>query len=501
MQPGGIFMNDIMQNNVGKGTKIDRLCLFSFLWAVANVFHFYSSASTNVVLNEPFSWLVIVFVLPVLLYPRSILFLLLMLFFSMAKAIHRMPYINNHLTFEFFLNIAIVSSIIFLSVQQKRSNTRTSYWNDLEYREKLFDTFTPVIRVSILVLYFYAVLHKLNWDYFNAQISCSTILLEGMGDRYAFVKPLVQSQWLRNVGVWGSLIIEAVIPALLIFKRTRWAGIFLGLGFHYFLSFNPEPGLISFSAMLFAIFFLFTEKNFTATVTQWVGSFLERRGAVYVARITLVAMFISLAILLLLKKIFLLKAIFLGWWTIWGTLVLIVFVLYKNRNKNAEYGHQSMFNIKPGLLWLIPAILVINGMIPYFGFKTEMSFSMFSNLRTEGGVTNHLFIPTTVQLTNLQKDLVDITETNLDINYVQNQYIKYDRLITFFELRRLVYQNNKIDFYIKYIRNGQLQEVRVQDGKSNKPEMLEPYSWFVKKFIRFRPVDKRALFVQTLIQS
>ncbi len=115
---------------------------------------------------------------------------------------------------------------------------------------------------------------------------------------------------------------------------------------------------------------------------------------------------------------------------------------------------------------------------------------MFSNLRTEGGVTNHLFIPTSLQVTPLQKDLVDLVETDLKDAFVTKHYIIHNRLMTFFELRRLVYENRRKDFYIKYIRGSRLQEVRVQNGRSNIPELLEPRSWFVKKFIRFRPIDK-----------
>lgn len=57
-------------------------------------------------------------------------------------------------------------------------------------------------------------------------------------------------------------------------------------------------------------------------------------------------------------------------------------------------------------------LLVVNSLTPYVGLKTESSFTMFSNLRTEDGRWNHLFIPEAVKVFPHQDDLVQITASN-----------------------------------------------------------------------------------------
>src|SRR6266704_2162953 len=61
------------------------------------------------------------------------------------------------------------------------------------------------------------------------------------------------------------------------------------------------------------------------------------------------------------------------------------------------------------LTWLIPLIALGNGVTPYLGLKTVANYSMFSNLRTEGGQTNHLLIPAgQFFLAEYQTDLVRV---------------------------------------------------------------------------------------------
>ena len=45
------------------------------------------------------------------------------------------------------------------------------------------------------------------------------------------------------------------------------------------------------------------------------------------------------------------------------------------------------------LAWLIPLLALGNGATSYLGLKTVANYSMFSNLRTEGGQTNHFLLP------------------------------------------------------------------------------------------------------------
>lgn len=46
------------------------------------------------------------------------------------------------------------------------------------------------------------------------------------------------------------------------------------------------------------------------------------------------------------------------------------------------------------------------------GLRTQLSFSMFSNLRTEGGISNHLFMPRLLSLGIYPEDRVEILTTD-----------------------------------------------------------------------------------------
>jgi len=61
-------------------------------------------------------------------------------------------------------------------------------------------------------------------------------------------------------------------------------------------------------------------------------------------------------------------------------------------------------------IFAIGVVLVVaNSLSPYLGLKTDSSFTMFSNLYTEKGFWNHLFIPEAVRVFAYQDHIVRIT--------------------------------------------------------------------------------------------
>ena len=111
---------------------------------------------------------------------------------------------------------------------------------------------------------------------------------------------------------------------------------------------------------------------------------------------------------------------------------------------------------------------------------------MFSNLRTEGGITNHVFIPATFHLTNYQEDLVEILSTD---NKLFQEFINQNQLITFFEFHRMA-SEAKGSFFVEYKRKDKIDTLVVKNGLSNHLDITKPMGLLAYKFIRFRPVDK-----------
>jgi hypothetical protein len=110
---------------------------------------------------------------------------------------------------------------------------------------------------------------------------------------------------------------------------------------------------------------------------------------------------------------------------------------------------------------------------------------MYSNLRTEGGRSNHFLIPAAWQLASYQRDLVALLESNA----APLARLAADRmLIPWAELRARLTEATASSGRVSltYLRNGRRYEV----GSAASDSLLAlPVSRFALKFLRFRPVE------------
>ena len=468
-------------------SPMDRLSLFVHLWAVASLIHLISFPE-DVRLLQPISWLAGVAAVAIFIFPRSILLFILLLLFRIVDVAQWIPFVANHILFEFLLNIGMLLAVLWSVYRQwRRNESGVPDFSAAEVREKIYHSFAPMARVSLLLLYFFAVLHKLNWDYLNPAISCGTHLLNGIAAKRLPFLP--EGEWVQLSAVWGTLFFEAGIPLLLLFRRTRAVGILIGMAFHFFLSIHPHQGIYSFSVLMFALYGLFVPPGFPARL-QWI---LDRyvlspwRQTPFVLRMLLVGTVLVLAVMAWINWQHKLYVAGFLYWSAWAISAMGIYaaVLWVSRGLGSA-DSKHLFRIPTKAFWLLPAIILLNGMSPYLGLKTESSFSMFSNLRTEGGKTNHLFIPNTVRLTNFQDDLVEVLETDAE----EFQFlIERNQLITYFEFRRRA-SNIKRDFRTLIRRNGRTDTLVVKGGISSLPEYTSPHSWLLDKIFYFRYVDK-----------
>ncbi len=461
--------------------KLDKLSLFSFAWAVAALLHSLSFAD-RISLHHPITLAVAVAAALVILLPQALWPFMLMLGLSLGNTLDWMPYQPNHILFEFIMNGGMLVALLWTLM--RRAGGPGPAQEEPAFRRALFDSFAPFVRISLLLLYFYAVLHKLNWDYFNVNFSCGPFLLGGYGDRLPFLPDSLAMQW---ASVWGTIAVETAIPLLLCFRRTRSAAVLLGFGFHFLLALHPHRGLFSFTALLFALYLLFLPADLPDKIVLLTES-LFGRAQQRVATAFRACMFFGAVLLILIALSghngTASLAAFL-FWLGWGLVIIAGYVLIISKYKMEPRSFSTLLRVRPAAFWLVPALVAFNGLNPYLGLKTESSFSMFSNLRTEGGITNHLFIKP-FYLTDLQLDLVEVLDTDLG---KLKPYITKHQLITYFELRRITSEAHR-DFYVKLIRHNQLQTARVVHGISNQPELLKRHRWLAAKFLYFRPVDK-----------
>ncbi|MEM6530838.1 MAG: hypothetical protein AAF653_21250, partial [Chloroflexota bacterium] len=407
--------------------SVDRLTLFSFMWGFAALVH----------MEVFFDWLIgpnyagyalFVSIIVLLLRPTSITALMVMVSLNILYSMTRLPYKVNHILFEDMVNLTIIMAFIRAVCVARRHIKNGETVED--FRELFFSTFAPVIRVQLILLYGFATIAKLNTDFFDVAISCAVIMTNDIIDTYSILAPLGGLPGLGSMALWGTLVIEGALAVGLFFRRTRMATIVIGLPFHFMLGFHPIDGVYSFTTLIYALYALFVSKQFVAELSvvlnriihsEWLHKSLPRLmvGAVIFAVVGITAAVIGYANMGMSAF----YSLDITAFTIWS-MVFISMYLYVFWRTEQRVCHEARFpNV--GWVWVLVGIVVFNGLNPYLGFKTQTSFTMFSNLRTEQSA-NHLFIPD-VKLAGFQLDLIQITETDHDdFNY----YVEENLLLT-----------------------------------------------------------------------
>jgi hypothetical protein len=374
----------------------------------------------------------------------------------------------NHGLMIALVNVAILLSIAHCLIRR-------------EGPEALVDTFAPAVRLSLVVLYLLTFFHKLNADFVNPDVSCAGVVLGWINRSYRIL-PL--EEWAVVTGIWSTLFVELTVPLLLCFRRTVYLGVALGAAFHLFLS--QYGSLHGFAAMIFALYFLFLPNAFTVAVAQRLSSLLGGVNSTALGWVGLPAIAVALLVAgKALGHFFGIRSyIYRGlvFWDLWllGVIVLFGRELVRLWSMPAEFTFRQRW--KP--LWVIPLAVLLNGLSPYVGLKTETSWAMYSNLRTEVR-PNHFIVPASAKVFGYQDDLVEIVDATLPR---LERYVGSEVQLTFFELRRICSAATQ-DFTVSYRRNGERGTLARVDGIPSDPAACRAHPWLVGKLLHFRPVD------------
>jgi hypothetical protein len=136
-------------------------------------------------------------------------------------------------------------------------------------------------------------------------------------------------------------------------------------------------------------------------------------------------------------------------------------------------------------LSVVPALVLFNGLCPYLGLKTETAFAMYSNLRTEGGATNHLIFRRPLSLAYYQEDLVRVVESS---DAAVQRAATERRPLPYYALRQAVRDypgTGHPPMSLTYDRGG---VVRSVDDARADPELMAQPGYLERKFLRFREI-------------
>ena len=525
---------------------------FALLWALATLVH---QLSFTFWLQTWPGWLLTFATCLVVLEPRCVIRFLVMLVFSLINLWYRLPDVPNHMLFEGMANLTLLIAIVgvvatpgsgyptwremgrefwvrfrwfflscgvkavFLEVSQPPRNpvlggvTSALLLMGLGQglaghppvtirAEQMFARFAPILRVQLAMVYWWAAVQKLNWDYFNPSVSCAVQLHREMAE---FLPFLPTGQWISYAAIYGSLALEICIPFLLLWPRTRRFGFAVGVLFHLWLSIHPAGGIYSFSALILAFYFAFLPAS---AIPEWRRLLVAQRDWLQgkVPGISLETWLPRLVIGLFLAVVIAQAACYtvlgrsretfdvanrIGFW-LW-----FVFGIWAGWNcihaswRMAKGSQQWPNRAEWSLAWLLVLPVAGNGLSPWIGLKTQTCFSMYSNLRSEGN-GNHLFLRRVdlfgyqedmVKLVESQPDLLDPTDSPTRLQHFANP----GRIFPYFELRRIVTEHSG-DLRLVYWRHGEIVTAERKGGviAAKDPHLFEPIPTPLRKFLWFR---------------
>jgi len=140
-------------------------------------------------------------------------------------------------------------------------------------------------------------------------------------------------------------------------------------------------------------------------------------------------------------------------------------------------------------LLIFPLLVLFHGFAPYLGLRTVPAFSMFSNLRTEGGLTNHWFMPShALRVAGFQEDLVTVIRAE-DAELLQ--FARRPRR-TFYDFKLRIQRMaaaGKRDIAVSFRRGAEVRNLTAAEADR---ELMAPVPWWQRKWLKFRPVPVAA---------
>ncbi|WP_224994261.1 hypothetical protein [Cesiribacter sp. SM1] len=444
------------------------------IWAIVCLFHMATNRMFTIQLHF---FLLSASAVYLLLKPSSVIRLIIFISLQLYEVFNALPVGSNHWIFAAFVNLTILRAIFYQVLKGR------SFQID---KASLLETFAPIVRIELIILYFFVVFHKLNSGFFNPVASCASEFYVAQ-NAYSF---LPTNDQVLAFNAYFTVLVEALIPILLCFRLTRNWGLLIGLIFHCLIAYNPINGFYDFSSVIFATYFLFTSDHFSNRIFRVYKSILNNR-------IHLKSQLPQFSY----KKFFVFLMIFVGGvfvvhvlttqfrdyfrhiiWTAFSFSFIAIFITSMRTPDTTASIDDSFFKIPHASFLLIPVLVFLNGACPYLGLKTESSFAMFSNLRIEDGITNHYLVPVGSQIFDYQKELIEITSSS---DKVLNSYASKNKLLVYPHFQRIIARRRPKT--VTYIHNGEEKYFELANAGS---ELIQPQSYWFRKFIRFRPISK-----------
>jgi len=448
-----------------------RLTIFTFLFALATcAYH----------AQIGLSW-VLVLALLVLARPGSVPLFAMLVLAQTAVIYAELPWVNTNRILQFIVGLTLLATLAASLREGHRESRLADRWLELS---------EAPLRVEFLVLYGWTFFHKLNADFVDPQVSCGVAVNKQMLTLLGVQSvDVVDTFALLFIG--ATLVAEGGLPVLLTLRKTRHAGLLVAAAFQFIVG---VAIFYSFQATMMALLFLFVPRDFPARAENLWQALGPKRGwivgiAVAVGGVVpaLVAVSVWQPDLTLAENLEQAKPAFRGvfWLAWWGMLPLLGISAWLLRDCRETISARALVRPERQWLWVFPLLVLLNGVTPYLGLKTEFSFAMYSNLRTEGGVTNHLLVPGPLSFADYQIDLVQVEESS---DPWLEDVVARGYPIPWVMLKRRVWETDAEGagaLAVTYVRHGAR---RVVPDAHSDPELMEAPSYLERKLLNFRMI-------------
>ncbi len=419
---------------------------------------------------------------------NQIKFLAFLIFSGGYFLVFHFPDVANHVNLIIYCNAVLVLVMAGMFVRRRGRVTD----------DEFFDAVSPVLRASLIVVYFLAGFHKLNRDYFDPEVSCAVGMVAKVtwamqsdvfgvpvalvlatvflvivyrlvgGIRSGALRPRlsilmiaacavgallvllaalldVPTALLLRVGLAAAILIlawELIGSLLLAVPRLQVVMVPFSLGVHAVLA---MVGFVDFGALAFALLFTFVPPTYHRVLNDHAklpGIAVNRLHAYFWLNIAggVLAGFDEHV------HRFFDRQLVAG--LIFNSAVLIVILpmlatLLSTSPRPPWAGVQVLTGQTTKALYAFPVLLLLFGMTPYLGLRTAGTFSMFSNLRTEGDRSNHLLLGSNpMKIWGYQEDAVRILEIDDRFGVVIHHYDQspQDHRLPVVEFRKWIHQ-------------------------------------------------------------
>lgn len=378
--------------------------IFSLLFAAAVLFHQNRLSDWELVSVHAAVSLVALWAL---LKPSSLpRFTTLLVVLVVDWAVH-MPVVVNHLW-----AVAVVGGAV--AVGMGIGLLRGHDWP--RDRGGVYARLAPVLRTVVVLVYLVAAVAKMNEGFFDASVSCAVAMSDDLLGKLPFE---LRASWQHAPAIWGTIVIELAIPLLLFFRRTRLLGLAIGIPFHLVLAFS---GHVPFSGFAMAFYSLFLPPDFPDRLARLrermppLGTAADRVAAAARSPLAFPALALGWLVCALVvvdnaREPFdqLTALAFAAYTVVLSGVALLALV-----DGTAIPTRERAFRLTHPAWAIVPVLVLANAASPYVGLKSQVSFTMYSNLQTEGDQWNHSVVPESVRVFDLQDDLVRVISTSDD---------------------------------------------------------------------------------------